>query len=187
MAQSAESDVELIDRVKNGDEGAIAALYGRYAVGAYSLALRICGDHQHAEEAVQNAFLALWRGAAGFDANRASVPTWLFTIVRNRAIDMVRHAARRAVELVPELTTAGDGDVAEAAADHVLAERVRVALQDLPVANRQVIELIYYGGLTHSEAAGRLGLPLGTVKSRIRSALRQLAQKVGGGESLGAL
>lgn len=171
------SDEELIRRVARFDTAAFATLYDRHSVSAFSLARRILGP-SGSEDAVQEAFLNLWRSAPGYDDLRGPVRSWLFGMVRNRSIDAVRsrnvHERHRIeVEGIENRLTAPDcteGQVID-------AERfaaARAALDALPDAQRQVLELAYYGGWTQLEIAERLGLPMGTVKGRTRLALEKL-------------
>ncbi|HET8607418.1 MAG TPA: sigma-70 family RNA polymerase sigma factor [Gaiellaceae bacterium] len=169
-------DRELLERTAGGDERALAELYRRHGPLCRTRAFRVLRDHALAEDAVQEAFLDLWRTAAGFDPDRAAVATWLCVLVHRRAVDIARREARRrhADELLPAL------DPASYTAEETLLllldrRRVRSALIELSPAHRQVVELAFYGGLTHSELARRLCVPLGTVKSRMTAALGRLA------------
>jgi RNA polymerase sigma factor (sigma-70 family) len=179
-------DRELVARVGHRDEEAFRRLFARYAPAAKALAQRVVRQAHLAEEIVQEAFLAVWRNPAGYDAERGSVRSWLMGTVHHRAVDLVRREEahrRRAEESVV--------DVREEQADHadeVAAEadrpeeraRVRSALSDLPAEQRDVIELMYFGGLSQSQIAERTGLPLGTVKSRALLAMRRLRTALGG-------
>jgi RNA polymerase sigma-70 factor (ECF subfamily) len=175
--RAAPSDEALMARVAAADEDALAELYDRFGRVAYALTLRIVRNPTLAEEAVQEAFLAAWRTAGSFRPERATAATWLLTIVHRRAVDLVRREQRRRAE--PLETAAAPGD--ETAAD-VEAERgelrgvVRAALAALPFEQRQALELGYFGGLTQSEIALRLGCPLGTIKSRTFSGLTRLRE-----------
>ena len=172
-------DVELVQRVAGRDPDALKALYGRYGRLVFSLAYRILGDRQHAEDCTQEVFVALWRNAASYDARRARVTTWLFTITRNTAIDAVRKLESRRADPLPEgdawsTRTATDTAELVAAADD--AERVAGALAALPRAQHEALALAYFDGLSHSEIAERLDVPLGTVKGRIRLGLDRLRE-----------
>jgi RNA polymerase sigma-70 factor (ECF subfamily) len=177
-------DEILIAAVRGGDESALLALYDRYHPILLSLALRILGERETAEEALQDAFLNVWRGSALYDRKRGTVLAWLFGIVRNRCIDEMRshrHKARlrEAHELTERMSRPDDRDLAEEAAVRM---SVRQAVAALPAHQRAPVELVYFGGLTHREAALALGEPLGTTKSRIRAAMDQLrASLVRGG------
>lgn len=171
------SDEELIRRVARIDTAAFGALYDRHCVAAFSLARRIAGVSM-AEDAVQDAFLDLWRSASRYDVSRGPVRAWLLGIVRNRSIDALRrldvHERRRADATRLEEWLAAP-DVTE---DHVLraeaSTAVRTALARLPPDQLQVLELAYFGGRSQSEIATELGVALGTVKGRTRLALDKL-------------
>jgi RNA polymerase sigma-70 factor (ECF subfamily) len=169
------SDETLLALVADGDRAAMESLHLRHAGLARHIAFRALRNHVLAEDAAQDAFLDLWRTADRFDADRASVRTWLCLLVHRRAVDLARREARRRI---------ADGAVAVLDADsYVLEEtvvlesdrqRVRAALDHLNARNRELIELSYYGGLSQSQVAARMGLPLGTVKSATFTALAQL-------------
>jgi RNA polymerase sigma factor (sigma-70 family) len=168
------SDEALLALVSRSDDGALAELYDRYGRVAYGLALRILRDPSLAEDAVQEGFLAVWRSAGSFIAERAKPSTWILTLVHRRAVDLVRREERRrttALEPVPPEAAESTDQQAE------LRSRRRVvqeALQHLPDEQREAIELAYYGGFTQSEIAQRLDQPLGTIKSRMFTGLRRL-------------
>ena len=170
------SDEALIALVERGEEPALAELYDRFGRIAYGLALRVVRDRNLAEDAVQEAFLALWRTAARFIPERAKASTWILTIVHRRAIDVVRREERRRTEREEEAVEPH----AEAASDVVWLrmerERVQEALRALPDQQREALELAYYGGFTQSELAERLGEPLGTIKSRMFTGLSRLRE-----------
>jgi RNA polymerase sigma-70 factor (ECF subfamily) len=167
-------DEALPALVARGDEAALAELYDRFGRVAYGLALRIVRDTTLAEDAVQDAFLTAWRTAASFDPGRGKTSTWLLTLVHRRAVDVVRREERRRADPLDAEPLAGGESTDETA--ELLAERRRVqgALAELQPDQRQALELAYYGGLTQSELAERLGVPLGTVKSRMYVALARL-------------
>ena len=177
-------DRQLVARMATGDESALATLYDRHGMTAYSVAYAILGDAADADEAVADAFLQAWTQAAAFEAGRASVAGWLCMIVRSRALDRLRSRRRRARTL--ELAAAsedegialplapGGPDPDRAAEQRELGRRVRGALDDLPEAQRRVLELAYFGGLSQSEIALELGEPLGTIKTRTRAAMEKL-------------
>jgi RNA polymerase sigma-70 factor, ECF subfamily len=170
-------DNELIRRVGAGDNIALMALYDRHSRQAFGLAFRILGDAATAEEVVQDAFLSLWRNAKSFDTSRGGVRTWLLTIVHNRAIDRIRAARSRAstVELEIADYAGAASDPWDDVADQLDGQQVREAVAELPADQRSAIELAYFQGLTHQEIAARTGLPLGTIKGRLRLGLRKLA------------
>jgi RNA polymerase sigma-70 factor (ECF subfamily) len=150
-------------------------LYEAYHRQALGLAYRLLRDRGEAEEVVQEAFLAVWRTAGRYDATRGSTRTWLLAIVRNRSISLLRaRRGQRPATLADDLLPADGADLLDQVVPHLDAEIVRKALGSLPVEQRQAIELAYFDGLTHSEIATLLSLPLGTVKGRIRLALNHL-------------
>jgi RNA polymerase sigma-70 factor, ECF subfamily len=169
------TDEALIARVLERDEAALGTLYDRHARVAFSLAYRIVNDPETAEEVVQEAFLTVWRRAETYRPERGSARTWLLTVVRNRAIDMVRgRASTTPTTPVDDLPlVALDSPEAEAIRS-VEARVVRDAMAELPPEQRTVVELAYFGGLAYPEIAARTGVPLGTVKSRMRLALERL-------------
>ena len=168
------SDEALLEAVAQSDEPALAELYDRFGRISYGLALRVLRDPTLAEDAVQDAFLQVWRSADRFEPGRAKVSTWVLTFVHRRAVDLVRREERRRtepVESAPEPVQPGaDEDVEDRSRRQIVQE----ALRRLPKEQRQAIELAYYGGLTQTELAERLGQPLGTIKSRMFTGLRQL-------------
>lgn len=168
------SDEELLARVARGDEGALAELYDRFARVAYGLAVRVLRDPALAEDAVQDAFLAVWRTAVSFDPRRGSASTWLLTLVHRRAVDLVRREERRRTDTLDELPVAGGDATDETAAIREQRRKVQTALVQLAPEQREALELAYYGGLSQSELAERLGIPLGTVKSRMFAGLGRL-------------
>jgi RNA polymerase sigma factor (sigma-70 family) len=170
------SDEALLQRLVHADEDALAALYDRFGRVAYGLAVRVLRDPTLAQDAVQDAFLAAWRTAAAFDPERGKASTWILTLVHRRAVDLVRREDRRRAEPL-EAAPTPSGDATDEAAE-MLEQRRRVqeALAKLPATERQALELAYYGGLTQSELAERLGVPLGTVKSRMFTALNRLRE-----------
>jgi RNA polymerase sigma-70 factor, ECF subfamily len=176
------SDEALVALVARADEDALAELYDRFNRVAYGLALRIVRDPSLAEDAVQDAFLAVWRSAARFVAERAKASTWILTLVHRRAVDLVRREQpRRAEPLESAPQQAGD-DTEEEAWRRLRRTRVQEALKRLPDKQREAIELAYYGGFTQSELADRLGEPLGTIKSRMFSGLANLRDLLAEGD-----
>jgi len=169
-------DEALLALVAHEDEAALAELYDRYGRVAYGLALRIVRDQALAEDAVQEAFLTVWRTAASFRAERAKPSTWILTLAHRRAVDVVRREERRRAA---PLETVEEPEGTGLATDEEieLADRRRLvqeALRQLPADQREALELAYYGGLTQSELAERLSVPLGTIKSRMFTGLRRL-------------
>ena len=169
-------DEGLMARMREQDGEALAILYDRHHRAAYSLALRILQDAGQAEDVVQEAFLAVWRQAPGYDPSRGPVRPWLLTIVHHRAINHLRKQAApgQLTERDEELLEARQPEVWQAAYQTIRHQEIRAALDELPTDQRAVIDLAFFGGLTHREIAERLNLPLGTVKSRMRLAFRKL-------------
>ena len=174
------SDEALVALVARGDEDALAELYDRVGRIAYGIAYRILRDERLAEDAVQDAFLAVWRSAATFRAERAKARTWIVTLAHRRAVDVVRREERRRAEPLDVAARQEPADPGGSAEDEAWLgfERTRVqqALRALPDTQREAIELAYYGGYSQSELAERLGLPLGTIKSRMFAGLARLRE-----------
>ena len=170
------SDEALIALAARGEEPALAALYDRYGRVAYGLALRVLRDAALAEDAVQEAFLAVWRSAHRYIPERSKPSTWILTFVHRRAVDLVRREERRRADQLPDVETIAGGAVDEEAWLRLERERVQAALRQLPDQQREAIELAYYGGFTQSELAERLGQPLGTIKSRMFTGLARLRE-----------
>jgi len=170
------SDEALVALVARSDEPALAELYDRIGGIAYGLAYRILRDESLAEDAVQDAFLGLWRAASTFIPERAKASTWILTLVHRRAVDLVRREERRRTEPLDDAPEAATGSAEDSAWLHLERERVQVALRQLPDQQREALELAYYGGFTQSELAERLGQPLGTIKSRMFSGLSRLRE-----------
>jgi RNA polymerase sigma factor (sigma-70 family) len=183
------SDEALVALVARADDSALAALYDRVGRMAYGLALRILRDERLAEDAVQEGFLAVWRTAAGFSPERAKASTWILTLVHRRAVDLVRREQRRRAEPLEETEKREEITVPsaeEAAWLRFERDRVQEALRQLPDAQREAIELAYYGGFTQSELAERLGQPLGTIKSRMFAGLARLRELLDDGATEGS-
>ena len=169
------SDEALISLVASSDDAALAELYDRFGRVAYGLALRILRDEALAQDAVQEAFLAVWRSADRFLAERAKASTWILTLVHRRAVDLVRREERRRGEPLESAPEPVSSSTAEDEATLDFQRRiVQEALKRLPDEQREALELGYYGGLTQSELAERLGQPLGTIKSRMFAGLTRL-------------
>jgi len=178
------TDAQLLEGIAQRDESSLAALYDRYHLLAFSLALRVVNDRGRAEDVVQDAFLSVWRKAGSYVEGRGSVKTWLTSIVRNRAIDLVR--AKRESDSDDEAVLLAIRDPRPSVIEQVTAtldrDVIRGAIGELPLEQRQAIAMAYFEGRSHSEIADVTGLPLGTVKSRIRLGmhrLRDLLQQAG--------
>ena len=170
------TDAQLLDGIARRDESSLAALYDRYHLLAFSLALRVVNDRGRAEDVVQDAYLSVWRKAGSYVEGRGSVKTWLTSIVRNRAIDLVR--ARRESDSDDEAVLLAIRDPRPSVIEQVTAtldrDVIRGAIGELPLEQRQAIAMAYFEGLSHSEISDATGLPLGTVKSRIRLGMHRL-------------
>ena len=169
------TDEAVLSLVAESDDEALAELYDRFGGVAYGLALRILRDESLAQDAVQEAFLAVWRTADRFLAERARASTWILTLVHRRAVDLVRRQERRRgepLESAPE--PVASEQVEEQATIRFQRQVVQEALRQLPPDQRGALELGYYAGLTQSELAERLGQPLGTIKSRMFTGLTRL-------------
>ena len=181
------SDEALVALVARSDEAALAELYDRIGGVAYRLAHRILRDESLAEDAVQEAFLALWRTAAAtFVPERAKASTWVLTLVHRRAVDLVRREERRRTEPLESAAEPVDESAESNAWLRLERERIQEALRRLPDQQREAIELAYYGGFSQSELAERLGQPLGTIKSRMFSGLARLRELLDEGAEEGA-
>jgi RNA polymerase sigma-70 factor, ECF subfamily len=170
------ADRAILDRLAAGDQAALGALYDRHARGVFSLACRIVSDRSEAEDVVQEVFAQAWRQAVRYDPSRATVTGWLLMMTRARAIDRVRARGARPIAAdveIPNLPDLGPGQESAAITSESV-QRLRDALRELPAAQRTALELAYYEGLTQADIAERLREPLGTVKTRMRSALQKL-------------
>jgi RNA polymerase sigma-70 factor (ECF subfamily) len=173
------SDEQLLEQVAiSRDSEAFAILYGRYSRAIYSLVQRVLRDHHAADDVSQEAFAAVWRAARGYRRERGTASAWLFAIARNAAVDAARARVPLVVGEAPEVPDHGPLPEAMAIAE-MEAFEVHVAVDSLPDREREVIELAYYSGLSQSEISDRLSLPLGTVKTRTRTALARLADVLG--------
>jgi RNA polymerase sigma factor (sigma-70 family) len=170
------SDEALVALVARAQEAALAELYDRFGRVAYGLALRIMRDPALAEDAVQESFLAVWRSADRFVAERGKASTWILTLVHRRAVDIVRREQPRRADPLDSAPIAAAESTEEEAWLRLRRTRVQEALRQLPDKQREAIELAYYGGFTQSELADRLGEPLGTIKSRMFSGLARLRE-----------
>lgn len=179
----------LLKGLASGDQRCLAALYDRYAGPALGLAFKVCGNRTLAEDVVQEAFLALWQRPDSFDARRGSAGSFLMGIVHHKAVDAVRREAavhRREEHYASDPTEYSEEQVVEAAWVSMRRDKIRLALGRLSQVQRQAIELAYFQGLTYSEVAQRLEIPLGTAKTRMRDGmirLRSLLAETGEADS----
>jgi RNA polymerase sigma-70 factor (ECF subfamily) len=170
-------DEELLVLIGHSDEQALGALYDRYGRLIFSMALRITGDRQTAEEVTQDVFQIVWQQTAAFRPASGTIAAWIIGITRHRAIDRIRtqrHKARQKDAPIDDAMAAVLSDNSSVENDSVLRSDIRAALGDLPNEQRHVIELAYYGGLTTVEIASSMGTPVGTVKTRLRLGLSRL-------------
>jgi RNA polymerase sigma-70 factor, ECF subfamily len=179
---SAPSDETLMIRAQEGNGGAFAELYDRYAIRAFRLTQAICHDSGRAEDALQEGFLAVWHNRAQFDPGNGSFKAWSMRIVKNRAIDSCRTAATRppvqAIETRSETPDTGSKSVPDQVLYRDEIDTVLTSLRELPAAQTEVIALSFFGELSHSEIASQLGLPAGTVKGRMRLGLEKLRRQM---------
>ena len=171
------ADEDLISLVAQGDAEAFAVLYDRHSRAAYSLAYRMMGERQAAEDLAQDAFLKVWRSATSYRADRGSDRTWLHSVVHNRGIDQIRSVASRRRTQEKIEASATEGQPSEAFAQswrNSQRDQVREALKTLPKEQLKILELAYFSGYTHVEIAELLDVPLGTVKGRMRLGLKKI-------------
>lgn len=178
-------DQELLYRIAAGEKDALEAIYARYSPAVYSLARYMLRSEPIAEEATQEAFLNIWLKAGSYNSTRGQPKAWLMSVAHHKIIDLIRARKRAAAVTDPkeyetlDLLPSGQEATEETVARNLEGERVRLALERLPEAQREVIVLSYYGGLSQSEIAEKLGQPLGTVKTRVRLALQKLREELG--------
>ena len=178
---SHENDIELLKAVAGGDDAALGQLYDRYRLILFGLLMRILNNREEAEDVLQEVFLQVWRRAKDFDENRGRPFTWLVTLARSRGIDRLRSLASRERVAVAEANERTE-EVSDAASDAIKSERLGVvnsALADLPEDQKRPLMLAYFDGLTQSEIATKLNVPLGTVKTRMRSGMMKLREAFG--------
>ena len=169
---STEDDSSLLALVQSGNEQAMASLFDRYSKVVYSVALRVLRDPASAEDVLQEVFMQIWRNPDSFTAARGSLGGWLSIVSRNRSIDTLRR--KRPSTNVDDIPLASSFNLADEAERNSLMERARGVIHKLPTEQRKTLEMAFFDGLTHSEIAEMTGDPLGTVKTRIRSALLTL-------------
>ena len=162
-------DLVLLERVRRGDQSAMAEVFDKYGRAVYSVALRILKDSGHAEDVMQEIFFQVWRNSESFVQGRGSLGAWLVVVARNRAIDMLRR--RKPTDSVEDVVLAAPFNLAADAEHNSVMEKIHKVLQDLPTEQQKSMELAFFEGLSHSEIAEKTGDPLGTVKTRIRLAL----------------
>jgi len=167
-----QDDDALLALVSRGDEHAMTILFDRYAKIVYSVALRVLRDPASAEDVLQEVFLQIWRSPDSFNATRGNLGAWLTVVTRHRSIDTLRR--KRPVEPVEEIALAAPYNLANETERNTMLERARHAIYRLPAEQRKTLEMAFFDGLTHTEIAEMTGDPLGTVKTRIRSALMTL-------------
>ena len=169
--------------VEAGDAAAFAALYDRHGRAAYSLAYRMMGEKQEAEDVVQEAFIKVWRSAGGYRVGRGSVRTWILSIVHNRGIDQIRsraHLRRKQDKIEASAPTSEPSEAFAETWKSSQREQVREALSTLPQEQLKILELAYFSGYTHLEIAEGLSIPLGTVKGRMRLGLKKIKEHFDG-------
>jgi RNA polymerase sigma-70 factor, ECF subfamily len=168
-SQAVTPDAELLQRIRRGDEAAMAELYDRFSAVVFSAALRVLSEASQAEDVLQEVFLQLWRNPSAFDANRGSMAAWLAVIARHRAIDHLRR--RRPETDFEEVVLSVDPGLDNQAARSEAIGRIRGVMENMSDEQRSAVEMAFFEGLTHTEIAEKTGEPLGTIKTRIRSAL----------------
>jgi RNA polymerase sigma-70 factor, ECF subfamily len=179
-------DINLLDAIARRDEAALASLYDRYRVILFGLLVRILGSRPEAEDVLQEVFIQVWRRAGDFDEQRGKPFTWLVTLARSRAIDRLRQLNSRE-RLATATAQEAPPEASDAAQDTYRAEQKEIvagALSQIPEDQREALVLAYFEGLTQSEIAARIGAPLGTIKTRMRSGMIKLRELLG---SRGAL
>ena len=187
-----ETDIALIRRIAEKDSAALEELYDRFEKPMYHFAYRVVKDKMRAEEVIQELFMKIWNNSERYDSSQAKVSTWMFTMTRNIAIDHLRKKGRRPTEALTEermaITADASQDTEQEVENKLTGETLKKGLQTLKSEQQQVVELIYFQGLTQQEVADHHKVPLGTVKSRVRLALKNLKKKIpetflkGGGE-----
>ena len=178
QTESSTSDWALIVKVVARDESALAAIYDRYSGMVFSVLMRVLRDLETAEELMQDVFYQLWRNASRFDPARGSLPGFLLVAARNRAISKLRRRKATEADELEENAVVVPSNLESSVAQKQLVGRVTGAMDSLPAPQRQAMELAFFEGLTHSEIAERTGEPLGTIKTRLRSAVETLKRTV---------
>jgi RNA polymerase sigma-70 factor (ECF subfamily) len=178
-AEPRETDGHLLQRIADGDSAAFETLYHRYARPLLGLALRMLRDRSRAEDAVQETFASIWRSAPSYRPERGPGAPWLYAVARNAIVDRARARGEQTFAEPPDQVAPGDGPAEQTESSYV-SWRVHRAVDDLPPPEREVLELAYWSGLSQSEIAQFLDIPLGTVKTRTRSGLARLADLLQG-------
>jgi RNA polymerase sigma-70 factor (ECF subfamily) len=171
-----DSDKSLMERVRAREQRAMTVVFDRYAGLVYSVALRVLNDSGQAEDVMQEIFFQLWRNPDSFSFLKGSLGTWLAVVARNRAIDQLRQ--RRPSEPVDEIALASPTNLENEAERNTMMQRVRGILKEMPEDHQRSLEMAFFEGMTHSEIAEKTGQPLGTIKTRIRSALISLRKRL---------
>ncbi|HEX3291275.1 MAG TPA: sigma-70 family RNA polymerase sigma factor [Gaiella sp.] len=177
MTAETRTDAELIALIADGDRRAFDELHRRYARSVLGIALRRIGDRGRAEDVTQDTFASVWRSASRYDPARGQAASWLYTVARNAIVDGLRRRPPPTVENPPDIPSADPGPP-DAAESEWVSWRVHRAVESLPEQERTLVELAYWSGLSQSEIADYVGVPLGTVKTRTRAALRRLADEL---------
>lgn len=169
-------DHSLLELVRGRDQNAMAALFDRYGTMVYSIAMRVLRESSSAEDVMQEVFIRVWENPEAFVSGRGSLAGWLAVVARNRAVDALRR--RRPSDSVNDVVLPTNTNLASEAERNILMQKVQQVLENLPVDQRRSLELSFFEGLSHSEIAERTGTPLGTVKTRIRTALINLREAI---------
>jgi RNA polymerase sigma-70 factor (ECF subfamily) len=173
--QPAPRDQQLITSIRSGDESAMAQLYGRYSGIVYSVALRVLNDTGAAEDVLQEVFLQLWRNPSVFDSSRGSLGAWLAVIARHRAIDFLRK--RKPDTDLEDVVISVDCDLESETGRKKSVAKIRSVMANMPAEQRSALEMAFFQEMSHAEIAAKTGEPLGTIKTRIRSALLNLRKE----------
>jgi RNA polymerase sigma-70 factor, ECF subfamily len=171
-----DSDESLMERLRDREQPAMTVLFDRYAGLVYSVAFRVLNDSGQAEDVMQEIFFQLWKNPESFSARKGSLAPWLAVVARNRAIDQLRQ--RKPTEMVDEVVLASPANLESEAERNTMMHRVRGILREMPEDHQRSLEMAFFEGLTHSEIAEKTGQPLGTIKTRIRSALISLRKRL---------